>query len=145
MMSNSQRAGGAGALAVLVLALLACATAGIVFYYTRPKPTVQGPTIVVSGDTAGWITPCGCASNQSGGLLRRGTYLADLRQKGEVIYLDAGGAAGGDSEYHRVKFEAILEGEKGMGVAAHNLGKAEIALGVDYLRKLSQKSGVHLV
>ena len=30
--------------------------------------------IIVSGDTAGWITPCGCASNQSGGLSRRNTH-----------------------------------------------------------------------
>src|SRR5688572_27328165 len=111
-MRNPGRAGGAGGLAIVLLAIVACATAGIVWYYTRTKPPVDGPTIVISGDTAGWITPCGCASNQTGGLLRRGTYLADLRQKGEVIYLDAGGAAGGDSEYHRVKFEAILEGEK---------------------------------
>src|ERR1700745_4371010 len=29
--------------------------------------------LVVSGDTAGWIVPCGCTSNQSGGLLRRGS------------------------------------------------------------------------
>jgi hypothetical protein len=145
MIRISRRAGGAGTLAIVLLAILACATAGIVFYYTQAKPPADGPTIVISGDTSGWITPCGCASNQSGGLLRRGSYLADLRQKGEVIYVDAGGAAGGDSEYHRVKFEAILAGEKEMGVAAHNLGKAELALGPEYLRELAVKMGVPFV
>src|SRR5438105_2896094 len=39
----------------------------------------SGPvTLVVSGDTAGWILPCGCTSNQSGGLARRGTFIAQL-------------------------------------------------------------------
>src|SRR5258708_2775423 len=51
--------------------------------------------LVVSGDTAGWIVPCGCTANQSGGLLRRGTYVHQLRQQAEVILADAGGAPGG--------------------------------------------------
>jgi hypothetical protein len=93
--------------------------------------------VVVSGDTAGWLMPCGCTTNQSGGLLRRGTYLADLRKEGEVLYLDAGGAPGGTSAYHREKFAAILAGERLMHVAAHNLGRAEIALGPEVLRELA--------
>src|SRR5258707_10743086 len=94
------------------------------------KPTY----VVISGDTAGWLMPCGCTSNQSGGLLRRGTYLSDLQKDCEVLYLDAGGAPGGTSAYHRAKFESILVGERLMSVAAHNLGKSELALGADYLR-----------
>ena len=27
--------------------------------------------VVVSGDTSGWIVPCGCTSNQSGGQIGR--------------------------------------------------------------------------
>src|SRR5687767_8118309 len=71
-------------------------------------------TMIVSADTAGWITPCGCASNQSGGMPRRGSYVAAARGRGDVLYADAGGAAGGTSNYHRVKFEAILASEKKM-------------------------------
>ena len=37
--------------------------------------------VVVSGDTSGWIAPCGCVSNQSGGLARRAAYAAGLRQE----------------------------------------------------------------
>src|SRR6516225_2088203 len=43
---------------------------------TATKPGV----IIISGDTAGWIVPCGCTANQSGGLLRRGTMVAKLRE-----------------------------------------------------------------
>jgi hypothetical protein len=102
--------------------------------------------VVVSGDTAGWLMPCGCTSNQSGGLLRRGTYLADLsKEPAEVMYLDAGGAPGGASPYHWAKFESILAGEKLMGIAAHNLGKSELAFGPEALRDLAKRTGVPLV
>jgi hypothetical protein len=95
--------------------------------------------LVVSGDTAGWIVPCGCTPNQSGGLPRRAACLADLRRRGEVVVADAGGAPGGTSAYDRFKFEAVLQGEKAMGIDAHNLGAAEAALGADYLREVGRK------
>jgi hypothetical protein len=132
----ARRHGGAGALAVAVLAMVACATAFICWWHTREAAAGNAPTVVVSGDTAGMMVAAGCTANQSGGLARRGTYLAELRKHGEVIYLDAGGAAGGTSLYQKVKFEAILEGERAMGINAHNLGKAELALGAEYLREV---------
>ncbi|HSI33974.1 MAG TPA: hypothetical protein VK986_10345, partial [Tepidisphaeraceae bacterium] len=114
-----------------------------------PVANPKSVVIAVSGDTAGWLTPCGCASNQSGGLPRRGTYLVGLRGGGgggaNVLYLDVGGAAGGVSGYHRDKFEAILTGERAMGVVAHNLGKSELALGAEALRELAAKTGAPFV
>lgn len=105
----------------------------------------QSLTLVVSGDTAGWIVPCGCTSNQSGGLLRRGSYLYSLRHESVVLHLDAGGAASGTSEYDRLKFEAILRGELAMGIEAHNVGAAEASLGAEYLRKSAAQLGVRLL
>ena len=85
--------------------------------------------LIVSGDTAGWIMPCGCTANQSGGLSRRGTFVRRARADHAVVLADAGGAPGGTSPYERLKFEAILAGERAMGIAAHNLGAPEAALG----------------
>ncbi len=109
--------------------------------------TPAGPafSLVVSGDTHGWITPCGCAANQSGGLLRRGTYVEELKNRGRVLVADAGGAPAGTSDYERVKFEAILSGETLLGTVAHNLGGREIALGADYLRSVGQRLSVPFV
>lgn len=101
--------------------------------------------LVVSGDTQGWIVPCGCASNQSGGLLRRGTYLADLAKQAHVIYADAGGAPSGTKAYDREKFLAILRGEADLGIKAHNIGAAEGALGQAELQRIAQEAGVPLV
>jgi hypothetical protein len=78
-------------------------------------------------------------------MLRRGTYIAGLRQSRDVIFADAGGAAGGDSDYHKVKFEAILAGEKKMGIAAHNIGKSEAVLGAEYLNEVGRRLGVMLI
>jgi hypothetical protein len=105
----------------------------------------QAAILVASGDTAGWLMPCGCTANQSGGLLRRATYLDGLRKNAEVIYVDVGGAASGTSDYHKVKFEAILAGEKLMQITAHNLGRSELALGAAHLRDVAQRSGVMLI
>ena len=96
----------------------------------------QPVKLVISGDTDGWITPCGCTSNQSGGLLRRGTYINDLRQHAQLVYADVGGAVRGNSDYDRLKLKAILSGEELMGVAAHNIGGAEAAFGPQALRAL---------
>ncbi len=101
--------------------------------------------VVASGDTAGWIVPCGCTSNQSGGMLRRGTYIGQLRTDAHVLYVDAGGTASGESPYDRAKFEAILRGEMALDVVAHNIGASEAALGADYLRSLHHTLGVPFV
>jgi hypothetical protein len=124
------------------IALLTLAAAGC-----RPAaPGGDRPlSLVVSGDAAGWIVPCGCTSNQSGGLPRRATYLAQLRAGADVLAADAGGAAAGVSPYDRLKFEAILQGQREMGIAAHNLGAAEAALGADYLRSVAARFNVPFV
>jgi hypothetical protein len=99
----------------------------------------RGVALIVSGDTAGWIMPCGCTANQSGGLSRRATHVSRARADGAVVLVDAGGAPGGTSPYERLKFEAILAGEREMGIAAHNLGAPEAALGPEYLREIKKK------
>lgn len=128
-------------LAGLVLMIV---TAFAVWRLRQPSRTDTGRAVVVvvSGDTKGWIVPCGCTSNQSGGLLRRGTYIRDARQRGDVLVLDAGGAPGGTSAYQRLKFEAILQGELALGLDAHNLGGPEAALGADYLRRIGATMSV---
>jgi hypothetical protein len=99
-------------------------------------------SVLVSGDTAGWITPCGCASNQSGGLARRATLIAECGDAEQILYLDAGGSAAGTSEYQQLKLESILRGLQAIGLAAHNIGAAESALSPAQLAALAEKTGV---
>lgn len=120
--------------------LLGCAV------YGGCGPEASRPLVlVVSGDTQGWIVPCGCISNQSGGLPRRAACIEELRAEAEAIVADAGGAPGGTSLYDRLKFEAVLRGEIAMGVAAHNIGRGEALLGPEYLRQTAAELGLPLV
>ena len=107
----------------------------------RPSAPSRPLRVVVSGDTTGWIVPCGCTSNQSGGLPRRASLVDKLRSTADVILADVGGAPQGTSPYDQAKFEAILRGEMLMGIAAHNIGAGEAKLGPAELRRLAMKLG----
>jgi 2',3'-cyclic-nucleotide 2'-phosphodiesterase (5'-nucleotidase family) len=111
----------------------------------RNAATPRSLKILVSGDTQGWIAPCGCTSNQSGGLLRRGTFVRQEQTRHNVVLFDVGGAPSGTSPYDRAKFEAILDGELLMGLAAHNLGGPEIALGSDYIQQLAAQKNIPFI
>ena len=124
------------AIAVLLLGALCCGCGSEASDDGRPC------VLVVSGDTDGWIVPCGCAAKQAGGLPRRATYVGQLRKKAHVIVADVGGAPHDVSDYDRVKFEAILRGEMAMDIAAHNIGAGEAAMGADTLRELAKRLGV---
>jgi hypothetical protein len=99
-------------------------------------------TLLVSGDTQGWITPCGCAANQSGGLARRATVIADAKKQGPVLMVDVGGSAVGSTEYQRLKFESLLRGMQQMGVDVCNVGGPETVFGPQELAEISQSVGV---
>ena len=107
-----------------------------------PKPLANQVAIFVSGDTAGWITPCGCAANQSGGLPRRATLIKSAGRDDQVLLIDAGGSASGTSEYHQIKLGAILQGYRAMGLAVHNIGGPESALSPVELRSVTANTGV---
>ena len=104
--------------------------------------------VVVSGDTAGWIVPCGCTSNQSGGLPRCASLVSECARTAQVVAVDVGGAADHGTEklspYHLMQLRAILLGEQAMQVAAHNLGASELRLTADELDKLADETGAAL-
>jgi hypothetical protein len=100
----------------------------------------QTAVLYCSGDTAGWITPCGCTSGQSGGMSRRASIIDS--GNGTPIYVDVGGASAGVTEYHLEKFLAILNGEKEIGIVAHNLGVSELSIALEAWEKITQQSNV---
>ena len=101
--------------------------------------------ILTSGDTAGWITPCGCTANQSGGLERRATLIQSIGNKDSRIYLDAGGSASGNTEYEKTKLAAILDGIKLIDIDAHNIGTNETKLSPSELFEIAKATQVSFV
>src|SRR5437763_1412348 len=94
------------------------------------QPRDSSLTFVLSGDTAGFIVPCGCTTKQFGGLPRRATYLKEASAKfgPRLIYVDAGGSIQRGTAYDQLKLEYILKGVNQMHVAALNVGTGELTL-----------------
>ena len=108
----------------------------------RMQPAPEGITLLISGDTQGWITPCGCAANQSGGLARRAHLYEQLTDGRRTIALDAGGTAIGTGPYQTLKLRSLLEGMQAMGLAVHNIGESESDFSPEQLQTLSEQTGV---
>ncbi|MCO8123252.1 hypothetical protein NHH03_16000 [Stieleria sp. TO1_6] len=109
------------------------------------SPQPQPLTVFISGDTAGWITPCGCTSNQSGGLSRRDTLITQAAARGPVLVLDVGGAVANHSRYDWVKLQAILRGQQTMQLDAFNLGGPESHFAASDLKRLQSESKLPLI
>jgi 2',3'-cyclic-nucleotide 2'-phosphodiesterase (5'-nucleotidase family) len=118
------------------LTLVGCSKA------TQSHDTIH---IAISGDTSGWITPCGCTANQSGGLERRASLLKSLGTSRQMVYLDAGGSLTGSSEYQQLKLRSILVGDRDMGLESHNIGAAETAIAPATLKKIADEAGVQFL
>src|SRR4051794_21573613 len=74
---------------------------------TAPDATLN---FIVSGDTSGFIVPCGCTSKQFGGMPRRATYLQQSGKNASLIYLDAGGNIARATDYDAIKLNFIWQG-----------------------------------
>lgn len=94
------------------------------------EPSSPEAILLVSAHTAGWITPCGCAGSQAGGVARRAGYGELLRKTFPdvpVYYFDLGGFLMYGSKVQKATSEAVVEsmnriGYEGINVAFQDLG-----------------------
>lgn len=94
--------------------------------------------IVFTGDIHGYMEPCGCAENQSGGFARRGGLLKVLREdkKWPTTALDVGGSLNEARITYpqtKIKFAVMLKGLNKMGYQGQALGREELMLGAQDL------------
>lgn len=105
-------------------------TGGLFSSWPAGKPQLA---IVLTGQTFGYLSPCGCSSPQKGGLERRANLMDGLRAKGwEVIGLDLGDMAAttGVSKQNQLKYRTAMRAMGGMGYAAIGLGESEFKAGL---------------
>lgn len=123
---------------------------GVIYLLHRPEtpaaaadpPMFQGPApfshwpqdrkpevvLVLSGQTYGYLSPCGCSRPQRGGLERRANLMDDLRKKGwPVVGLDLGDIAPPKPQIRTpeqdwLKYETMMKSLRAMGYAAVGLG-----------------------
>lgn len=95
----------------------------------------------VSGDTRGYLEPCGCRVDQAGGLPARMTLLTQDKSSNHLL-LDVGNLTSGGRSYELLKLDFLMRGMATMGYDAVNLGKREVNLDRDTL--LSKIQSGHL-
>jgi hypothetical protein len=110
---------------------------GIPLFANWPKQAPEA-AIVLSGQTFGYLQPCGCSRPQFGGIERRATFIKSLKDKGwPVAAVDLGDAipSTGLSDQAVLKYRTLMHGLREMGYLAIGLGKADFAApgGIDRL------------
>ena len=84
--------------------------------------------LVITGQTYGYLSPCGCSRPQKGGLERRANFMDGLRAKGwTVVGLDLGDVAPpkGLAAQNQLKYKFAMQALAEMGYAAVGLGEYE--------------------
>lgn len=102
---------------------------GVPLFSTWPKEHPE-LVLVISGQTFGYLSPCGCSRPQKGGLERRANFIEQLRSRGwEVIGLDLGDAspAKGIPKQNQLKFRFTMQSLASMGYAAIGLGENDFS------------------
>jgi hypothetical protein len=92
-------------------------------------PSPEPHVLLLSGDTDGYLSPCGCTKPMSGGILRRATAVKTLAAEGRTTILENGGLIGGRGRQDVLKAETLAQALRSMGVTAVHVGEAEAALG----------------
>lgn len=96
-----------------------------------PSPAAA---LVLTGEAHGYLEPCGCSENQSGGFARRSDLFRQIRDKGwPVAGLDLGGTLKRSRKQSEFKFSAITDALRLLDYRGLGLGPEELRLGPAYL------------
>lgn len=107
----------------------------------QPATSSEKWTIAISGNTRGYLSPCGCTQPMSGGIRRRNTVIHQLRASGKSLYIDAGGFVEGTSRQDALKAEALAEAAAAADVDGIAVTRSEWNLGEGALGSLSRLAG----
>ncbi len=83
--------------------------------------------IFATGETRGFIGPCGCEEKQFGGVARRGSYLASVAEDADLL-IDLGNAAAGSDPLRSHRLTTTLRALGEMGYDAFVPGRLDLAV-----------------
>lgn len=111
---------------------------GIPLFAGWPKNVKPDAVLVLSGQTYGYLQPCGCSRPQFGGIERRANFIRNLKEKGwPVAAVDLGDVYPdkGVTEQAVLKYKTMMNALREMGYVAVGLGKTDLAVpgGIDRL------------
>lgn len=100
--------------------------------FRRPHPGEGGrpaaPWLLLAGEHAGELVPCGCAKPQLGGVVQRAAMLARWPRR---VLVEIGNVVDRPGRQSQLKYEAFVDAIQEMGCAALVVGDRELALGMD--------------
>ncbi|MFO0938115.1 MAG: multiheme c-type cytochrome [Gemmataceae bacterium] len=99
-----------------------------------PQNVTPDAVIVLSGQTMGYLRPCGCSEHQLGGLERRNNLIQSLKKKNwPVVAVDLGDvpASTGLHDQIMLKYKTAMQAMKQMGYIAVGIGLEEFRQDLD--------------
>jgi len=124
-----------------LLVLAAASTVGAV----AVRPADEPWTVLIGGDTAGYLAPCGCTKPMTGGIRRRATAIKALATPERTVVLDSGNLAGGTDRQSILKAEAMADALRTIDADAIFLSRRDAALGRGVVANLVGLSGDRFV
>jgi hypothetical protein len=89
-----------------------------------PKPDY---VLLLSGQSHGYLQPCGCSSPQYGGYERRYNFVQTLKERGwPVVAADLGDALAHDGPQKLLKYQVAMAAMKTLGYTAVGVGLREL-------------------
>lgn len=110
---------------------------GIPLFATWPQNQKPDAAIVLSGETFGFLQPCGCSRPQKGGLERREQFILSLKAKGwPVAGVDLGDIYPETAtvrDQGLLKYKMTMNALREMGYIAVGVGKTEFKVEIDHI------------
>lgn len=130
---------------MLVIGLAGLASA-VLPLQSKPRHTL----VILTGDTDGYLTPCGCSDPMSGGIRRRSQAIwsqlgNNTSARPNHLVLDNGNLVSGTSRQDEIKAETMAQVFRGAPYDAINVGPADAALGKGSILAIQQLSGEKLL
>jgi len=113
---------------ILVIAIAAA-------WRMRRTPQFTHLTLFVTGDSRGYMEPCGCRRDQAGGLSGRAAIIGS-KPRADRLVVDVGNLTSGGRPYEILKLGYMMRGMAQIGYDAVNLGKTEAGLDREALNRM---------
>jgi len=142
---------------VIALAALALAVAALAAGCSGRGPRISRLTILVSGNTLGYLKNCGCSTGQAGGELRKARLLkeeradavkpqpADKGLQADVLVIDIGNFVDSSTDVQRIYSGGVVRAMSTEAFDAVGLGMSELSYGQEALAGFLKDAKLPLV
>lgn len=101
--------------------------------------------LFLSGNSQGYLSPCGCSAPMIGGTKRRASAIEKLGVKGRTYLLENGGLVKASGRQDEIKLETFAQLHAASHGIGMNLGMAEAMLGPGAALSMARLSGSRLL